>query len=86
MHATTTDTLDLPQLSVEARGCHKYKDINLPLISVPKLCQAGCKVNFHQGTVTIKDTSGTELHTDERDPSEQNSTPWPHRPLKEVRL
>ena len=30
MCTTATDTLDLPQLPVNARGCHKFKDISLP--------------------------------------------------------
>ena len=69
MCATATDTLDLPQLPAEARECHKLRNISLPLISVPKLCRAGCKDNFHQNTVTIIDHRGTELITGVRDPT-----------------
>ena len=69
MRVTATNTLDLPQLSVDAQGCHKFKDISFPLISVPKLCWAGCKVDFNQNTVTITDNWGTELITGERDPT-----------------
>ena len=69
MQATATDTLDLPQLPVTVWGCHKFKDISLPLISVPKLCRARCKVNFHQNTVTTTDNRGTEPITGERDPT-----------------
>ena len=69
MQATAIDTLDLLQLLAKARGCHKFKDINLPLISVPKLCRARCKVNFHQNTVTITDNLSTELIMGEWDPT-----------------
>ena len=69
MQATAIDTLDLPQLPANARGCHKFKDISLPLISVLKLSRARCNVNFHQNTVTITDNRGTELITGERDPT-----------------
>ena len=69
MRATATNTLNLPQPPVKAPGCHKIKNISLPLISVSKLCWAGCKVNFYQSIVTIQDNQGTELTTSERDPT-----------------
>mmetsp|Transcript_1703 Transcript_1703/g.3400 ORF Transcript_1703/g.3400 Transcript_1703/m.3400 type:complete len:122 (+) Transcript_1703:409-774(+) len=46
MQATVTNVLVIPELPKSARGGHKFKDIHLPLISVTKLCQAGCKVQF----------------------------------------
>jgi len=51
MEAVATDALALPQLPQQARACHKFNDIRIPLISVPKLCEAGCTVDFQQNTV-----------------------------------
>ena len=68
MQATATDILNLPQLPPKARGCYKFNHISLPLISVLKLCGAGCNVDFHQNVVTIIDKQGTTLITGKRDP------------------
>lgn len=68
MRAVATDTLGLPQLPRQARSCHKFNDISIPLISVPKLCEAGCTVDFQQDTVTINDKQGTTLVTGRRYP------------------
>ena len=48
MQAIATDVLALPQLPPQARTCHKFNDIRIPPISVPKLCEAGCTVDFQQ--------------------------------------
>ena len=68
MQAVATDALALPQLPPQARACHKFNDIRIPLISVPKLCEAGCTVDFQQDTVTINNKQGTTLVTGRRDP------------------
>eukprot|EP00532_Pseudo-nitzschia_australis_P007412 CAMPEP_0168164686 /NCGR_PEP_ID=MMETSP0139_2-20121125/1074_1 /TAXON_ID=44445 /ORGANISM="Pseudo-nitzschia australis, Strain 10249 10 AB" /LENGTH=122 /DNA_ID=CAMNT_0008081729 /DNA_START=152 /DNA_END=517 /DNA_ORIENTATION=- len=62
MQATATDVLAIPQLPTAARSCHKFKDMHIPLISVPKLCQAGCKVNFSKDKVDVTSSSGEHLH------------------------
>jgi len=68
MQATATGVVAIPQLPKTARGCHKFKDIHLPLISVPKLCQAGCKVNFSKAKVDVTSHSGEHLLTGVMDP------------------
>ena len=67
MRAVATDILALPQLPKQARSCHKFTDISIPLISVPKLCEAGCAVDFQQDKVTINNKQGTTLVTGCRD-------------------
>ena len=73
MQATATDILSLPQLPIAARGCHKFNEISLPLISVPKLCQAGCQVNFGTNKVDITTSNETHLMT--------GTNPWPPRTI-----
>ena len=68
MQAVATDALALPQLPRQARACHKFNDIRIPLISVPKLCEAGCTVDFQHDTVTITNKQGAPLVTGRRDP------------------
>eukprot|EP00536_Pseudo-nitzschia_multiseries_P018879 jgi/Psemu1/57773/gm1.57773_g len=53
MLSTATDLLDLPRLPLEARGCHKFDEVELPLVSVPKLCITGCHVEFSKDDVTV---------------------------------
>jgi len=69
MQATATGVVAIPQLPKTARGCHKFKDIHLPLISVPKLCQAGCNVNFSKSKVDVTSHSGEYLITGVMDPT-----------------
>eukprot|EP00536_Pseudo-nitzschia_multiseries_P016932 jgi/Psemu1/48510/gm1.48510_g len=52
MLSTATDLLDLPRLPLEAQGCHKFDEVELPLVSVPKLCRTGCHVEFSKDDVT----------------------------------
>ena len=46
MQSKATDCLNLGNLPCEARTCHKFEEVHLPLVSVPKLCAHGCKVQF----------------------------------------
>ena len=69
MQATATDELSIPQLPLAARGCHKFKEISLPLISLPKLCQAGCRVNFSTNKVDVTTNCGKHLLTGVMDPT-----------------
>eukprot|EP00532_Pseudo-nitzschia_australis_P017454 CAMPEP_0168248694 /NCGR_PEP_ID=MMETSP0141_2-20121125/1593_1 /TAXON_ID=44445 /ORGANISM="Pseudo-nitzschia australis, Strain 10249 10 AB" /LENGTH=127 /DNA_ID=CAMNT_0008184615 /DNA_START=96 /DNA_END=479 /DNA_ORIENTATION=- len=68
MRAVATDSLAIPQLPPQARTCHKFNDISIPLISLPKFCEAGRTVAFQQNQVTINDKQGTTLITGHRDP------------------
>eukprot|EP00532_Pseudo-nitzschia_australis_P000442 CAMPEP_0168189478 /NCGR_PEP_ID=MMETSP0139_2-20121125/16376_1 /TAXON_ID=44445 /ORGANISM="Pseudo-nitzschia australis, Strain 10249 10 AB" /LENGTH=177 /DNA_ID=CAMNT_0008112333 /DNA_START=527 /DNA_END=1056 /DNA_ORIENTATION=- len=68
MQATARDILAIPELPESARGCHKFKDIHLPLISVPKLCRAGCKVQFSKTKVDVTSQSRQHLITGILDP------------------
>ena len=54
--------LDLPSLPKEARSCHKFHEIQEPLISVKKLVQSGCLVHFVGDEVLIKEASTKEVH------------------------
>ena len=87
MQATWTDVLAIPQLPWEARKCHKFKKISLPLIYVPKLCQAGCRVNFSRDKVDVTLMDGNHVLTGIMDPmSNLYLFPIPtrsntHRPL-----
>mmetsp|Transcript_5795 Transcript_5795/g.12600 ORF Transcript_5795/g.12600 Transcript_5795/m.12600 type:complete len:247 (-) Transcript_5795:639-1379(-) len=68
MRAVATDTLALPQLPKQARSYHKFNNISIPLIFVPKICEAGCTLDFQQDKVTINNKQRTTLVTGRRDP------------------
>ena len=47
VHSTHIGYLDMPQLPKSARECHIIPDLaSYSLISVVKLCEAGCEVSF----------------------------------------
>ena len=47
VHSTHIGDLDMPQLPKSARECHIILDLaSYSLISVVKLCEAGCEVSF----------------------------------------
>ena len=47
VHSTHIGDLDMPQLTKSARECHIIPDLaSYSLISVVKLCEAGCEVSF----------------------------------------
>ena len=54
MVSTHTGDLDLPQLPQAARRCHILPAIKYSLISVVKLCEAGCEVKFIKWGVGIE--------------------------------
>eukprot|EP00536_Pseudo-nitzschia_multiseries_P006868 jgi/Psemu1/16321/gm1.16321_g len=68
MLSTATDLLDLPRLPLEARGCHKFDEVELPLVSVPKLCSTGCHVEFSKDDVTVIGPTQHVILTGQRDP------------------
>eukprot|EP00536_Pseudo-nitzschia_multiseries_P017617 jgi/Psemu1/51768/gm1.51768_g len=68
MRSTATDLLDLPRLPLKARGCHKFNEVELPLVSVPKLCSTGCHVEFSKDNVTVIGPTQQVILTGQRDP------------------
>ena len=53
-HEGKGNRLPQPQsLPQEARTCHKFDDMHLPLVPVPKLCAHGCTVYFGPATVNV---------------------------------
>eukprot|EP00536_Pseudo-nitzschia_multiseries_P009617 jgi/Psemu1/23703/gm1.23703_g len=69
MVSVGTDLLDLPKLPIEARGCHKFREVDVPLVSVPKRCQHRCSVNFDQMRATITNPAGATVLIGPKDPS-----------------
>ena len=67
IQSKATDCLVLNSLPDNARACHKFDEVHLPLISVPTICAHGCKVNFGPTTVTVTQ-DGQQLLTGTRDP------------------
>ena len=53
MQAKATDCLNLSNLPREARTCHKFDKVHLPLVSVPNLCAHGCTVHFGPAAVHV---------------------------------
>ena len=68
MRVTSTDTLQLKALPLPARTCHKFDKIQLPLVSVPKLCAHGWNVTFDHDTVHVTNDSGDTVLRGHRDP------------------
>jgi len=65
-HTGDLQQLDLPQ---EARSDHLFPKMNAPLLSIPKLCDAGCKAKFKRHYVTVIDSTGAVVLTGGRDPA-----------------
>ena len=53
MQSKATDCVDLGNLPITAQTCHKFEEVHLPLLSIPKLCAHGCKVHFGQAAVHV---------------------------------
>eukprot|EP00536_Pseudo-nitzschia_multiseries_P003803 jgi/Psemu1/8562/gm1.8562_g len=60
--------LDLHQLPAKARGCHKFKEVDLPLVSVPKLCNHGYQVTFTRDNVEVLGPAKNTVLEGVRDP------------------
>ena len=50
------------------QNCHKFKEIWLPLLSVPQLCKNKLTVTFKGETVEVSDSDGNVLITGFLDP------------------
>lgn len=54
MVSTHTSYLDIPSLPMSAREAHLFPDMQQTnLVSIPKLCDAGCTATFQQQLCTI---------------------------------
>ena len=68
MQATETDCLNLRDLPREARPCHKFDEVHLPFVSVPKLCAHGCIVHFGPTTAHVT-KNGQVILSGTKDPA-----------------
>ena len=60
MASVATDQLNTPKLPMIARQTHLFKEINIPLLSVNKLCAGDLAVLFHGPNATVfKSTQST---------------------------
>merc|ERR1712197_212840 len=60
MASIATDQLNAPKLPMIARQTHLFKEINIPLLSVNKLCAGDLAVLFHGPNATVfKPTQST---------------------------
>ena len=66
MEARATDILNIPTLPETSRVCHKFNEIDLPLVSGKKLADAGCTViqNTHGAWVLNNKTGEIVLKGD----------------------
>ena len=82
MQSKATDCLALCNLPPTARTCHKFYEAHLPLLSVPKLCVYGCKVQFGPTTVNVTNNEQFVL-TGTKDPTRNLYTVPLHDTVKE---
>ena len=60
--------LDLKQLPPESRASDKFHEIQVPLISVKRLCDLDLEVHFRNKQVTVTDHLGTTVLAGALDP------------------
>jgi hypothetical protein len=68
MQAAHTCTLKLPRLPRAAQSAHIFPKMQAALLSIPKLCDAGCTAHFSSTTVVVKTKDGTIALVGRRDP------------------
>ena len=61
MVSLAEDIIRFNSLPLTAKKCHKFKEIWLPLLSVPQLCKSKLTVTFKGETVEISDIIGNIL-------------------------
>ena len=69
MTSLATDIIKFNNLPLAAKKCHKFKEIWLPLLSVPQLCKSKLTVTFKGETVEISNSEGEVLITGYLDPA-----------------
>ena len=68
MTSLATDIINFNNLPLAAKKCHKFKEIWLPLLSIPQLCKSKLTVAFKEETVDISNSEGDVLITGFLDP------------------
>ena len=68
MESLAEDIIYFDKLPLAAKKCRKFKEIWLPLLSVPQLCKAKLTVTFKGETVEVSDSDDTVLITGLLDP------------------
>ena len=68
MQSLAEDIIHFNKLPLAAKKCHKFKEIWLPLLSVPQLCKSKLTVTFKGETVEISDSDGNTHITGFLDP------------------
>ena len=68
MESLAADIIHFDKLPLAAKKCHKFREIWLPLLSVPQLCKANLTVTFKGETVEVSDSDGNILITGFLDP------------------
>ena len=63
MESLAEDIIYFNKLPLATKKCHKFKEIWLPLLSVPQLCKAKLTVIFKGETVEVSDSDGNVLVT-----------------------
>ena len=63
MQSLAEDIIHFNKLPLAAKKCHKFKEIWLPLLSVPQLCRSKLTVTFQGETVEVSDSSDNVLIT-----------------------
>ena len=69
MTSLAIDIIKFSNLPLAAKKCHKFKEIWLPLLSVPQLCKCKLTVTFKVETVEISNSEGDVLITGFLDPT-----------------
>ena len=61
--STATDIINLQGVPTEAKKCHKFPNHQLvdPLLSLEKLTEHGCNVNFKKNTVEVINSEGITI-------------------------
>jgi hypothetical protein len=68
MQATHTCTLKLPSLPPAAQTAHIFPKMQAALLSIPKLCDAGCTAHFSDTQAVIKNHTDAVVLIGHRDP------------------
>ena len=63
MVSLAEDVIQFNKLPLAAKKCHKFKEIWLPLLSLPQLCKNKLTVTFTGETVEVSDSDGNILIT-----------------------
>jgi hypothetical protein len=68
MQSTHTCTLKLPNLPRAAQKAHIFPKMQAALLSIAKLCDAGCTAHFSEARVVVRNQHSTIVLVGHRDP------------------